>query len=214
MDFLPGLKGGEEGRRALKRELQSLQLHPQAREYYWEAGLLPPPKEPLQERVFSRVAFFVHNSWKFLAGLVILIAGYRGLLRLRREYTSNYLGRLILAVRVDEGEPHSVAKLSVIRKELDRRVKRRWWQGGELNKRRWRDLHDLIGVRVTDAKETLTRALLAEVRSVEEESVSDDEDQRRRYAVLDGRIWKHLENGELNTDQQSLLLKLIEAKSR
>jgi hypothetical protein len=140
-DFL-GIEGGED---TMAMELRSLALHPGARAYY-EGRFIPYPGGV----TWSEIVGFM---WRALAILVILAGGYQGILKLRRDRISNGLGREILAVPIDRGE-ESVRKLIEIRDgELLRRVRLRWWKGDELDRSRWRNLHDLINDRIKEAKE-------------------------------------------------------------
>ena len=59
------------------------------------------------------------------------------------------------------------------------------------------------------AKENLTRGLLSEIRALRGQKDLDATASRERYSALEERCWKHLENGELDEPQHSLLLKVI-----
>ena len=153
----------------------------------------------------------MRSTWYFLAILVLLMAAYRGLLILRREGTTGHLARQIFGVRVDAGEPYSAMKLSEIRTEIGDRVKRRWWRAGRLNKRRWQELEDLIDARMKEAMDNLMRTILGEIRSLEGDDAAE---RKERFASLEGRVWNHLESGELNAAQHGLLLKVIQEMPR
>ena len=97
-----------------------------------------------------------------------------------------------------------------IRSEIDERVKQRWWSSGEMDKSRWRMLNDLIEDRVREAKETLTRSLLSEIRAAKTDQTVGEQEHMRRLSALAVKSWDRLEQGELDDTHHSLLLKLIE----
>jgi TRAP transporter TAXI family solute receptor len=176
----------------------SIPLHPAAIGYYREAGHLPSPES------FD----WLTATWRVLAILVILVGAYQGLLKLRRDKVSNEISRRVFAVSVATTEPASVRKLVEIRSEIDRRVKNRWWRLDEVDKSRWRTLNNLIESRIREAKENLTRALLTEFRTIRGQNGQGDGRRGEEFCALEERIWKHLENGELDEPQHSLLLKV------
>ena len=70
-----------------------------------------------------------------------------------------HTGREILAVPIKRGE-ESVRMLIEIRDgELLRRVRMRWWRNDEIDRSRWRDLHDLINDRIKEAKESTSQGV-------------------------------------------------------
>ena len=180
--------------------LPSLPLHPAALGYYQEAGHLPAPPPPFD---WSAV------TWRSLASLAILIAGSQGFLKLRRDRIANEIGRRIFAISVSASELHSVQRLVTIRSEIDGRVQSRWWTPDELDRSRWQALVNLIESRKKEAQENLTRALLREMGAHRDQGDLDAAQRRELYAALEQRSWKHLENGELDEPQHSLLLKVI-----
>jgi TRAP transporter TAXI family solute receptor len=188
---------------SLAQELPSLPLHPGAKLYYQEARLLP--TEPGLD--ILTMVYYV------LAILVILFTAYRGLmmglLKLRRDGTFNDMARQTLAVRVDADILDSVRRLVSMRDEIEERVRRRWWQTGELDKRRWRYLYDLIRDRITEAKDNLTRELVSEIRAVAATTRLDETTRRERNRSIELRVWKHFENGELEASQREMLLLLL-----
>ena len=190
--------GVEGGAKTMAADLPSLPLHPAAAHYYREAGHLPSPP-PFD---------WLGATWRGLASLVILIGGYQGILKLRRDRVANEIGRRVFATSVGASEPHSVRRLVIIRSEIDERVKRRWWSWDELDRSRWETLMNLIENRKEEAQENLTRALLSEIRAVRGQG-DLDATQQRELCALEERSWKHLENGELDESQHSLLLKVI-----
>ena len=190
------VEGDEE---TMAMNIASLPLHPAAAHYYQEAGHLPkPPKIDWLEVTYYSLAI-----------LVILLGGYQGLIRLRRDRIHNEVGRRIFQISVASSEPYSVKKLMEIRSEIGDRVRKRWWQPDELDKSRWQISEGLIDNRIRNAKENLTRALLSEIRALRSQGDLDAPQRRQLYATLEERSWKHLENGELDEPQHSLLLKVI-----
>ena len=131
------------------------------------------------------------------------------LLKLRRDKISNETARRIFAISVSASELHSVHRLLIIRSEIDGYVRRRWWAPDELDRSRWQALVNLIESRKKEAQENLTRALLTEIRAHRAQGDLDAAQRRELYAALEERSWKHLENGELDEPQHSLLLKVI-----
>ena len=178
-------------------DLPSLPLHPDAERYYKEAGFLP-SKPPID---------WLAVTWRVLASLVILIGGYKGLIRWRRDAISNEIARRVLAIPVDEDVPDSVKRLQDARVEIRDRVRKRWWRPGELDKTRWRYLRDLIDLRIKEAKETLTRALAAEIRAVAPRPNAAATGQH--YLLIEQRLWDYFEKGELDVPQRDALCQLL-----
>jgi hypothetical protein len=197
-----GIDGGVE---IMKRDLASLPLHPDAERYYEQAKIVPPPR---------RVDWLT-ATWRSLAILVILVGGYRATLRLRRDRTSNEIGRRVLAISLEADEPDSVSKLLEIRTgEIRERVRWRWWRLGELDKSRWRYLHDLINDRIKGARENLTRAIAEEFRKVELETGLGDAARLDILRSLEERIWRCFEKGELDASHHGMLMGAIQESMR
>ena len=190
--------------KTMAADLPSLPLHRAAEAYYQEASHLPSPP-PFGELLES----WLGATWKGLAIIVILTAGYQGLLKLRRGRVHNEVARRIFEISVSASELHSVQRLVIIRSEIDGRVKSRWWTSDELDRSRWQVLVNLIESRKKEAQENLTRALLREMRAHRAQGDLDAAQRRELYAALEERSWQHLENGELDEPQHSLLLKVI-----
>jgi TRAP transporter TAXI family solute receptor len=191
-----GVEGGAE---AMARGDFSIPLHPAAVGYYRKAGYLP-----------SRIRFdWLAAAWRSLAIIVILVGGYQGVLKLRRDRVANEVGRRVFAISVSASEPDSVRKLVEIRSEIEERVRNRWWRREELDKSRWRSLSGLIESRINEAKENLTRSLLTEIRAVKGSDGLAATARDERFSVLEERIWKHMEHGELTESQHHLLLKVF-----
>jgi hypothetical protein len=185
----------------MARPLGSLVLHPQAEEYYMEAKpplLTPPPRVD-----------WLAVMWRILAIVVILVGGYKGVLTFRRQRTANRIGRRILAVPLEGKYEDSAEQLLDLRNEIQERVRRRWWRWGELDKPRWRYLHDLIGDQLRQARANLTRALVAEVRSLAPFPELDEAEPGQHLQAIERRIWKYYEEGELDSSQHEKLLGLL-----
>ena len=145
----------------------------------------------------------------------MLVAGYQGILKLRRDRTSNEIGRRVFSISLESDEPNSVHNLLEIRDgEIRERVQRRWWRRGELDKSRWRYLHDLINDRIRLAKENLTAALAEDLRELAHEAGSDDAERRQRLQSLEERVWAYFQKGELDASHQSLLMEVIQRNLR
>jgi len=199
------LKGGKE---ALARDLSSIPLHPGAKAYYEEAGYLP----SRSNEIYAACTFVLNNIWRILAILVIVLGGFKGGLGLRRAVTASWFTRRIFQVRITADDPDSVSELLAIQSEIRERVRRRWWNWGEIDKERWKVLHDLIGTRMKDATEYLTMGLLEKIRSAN--GISDDDERRRACAALNAQIWKGLEAGELEDSQYKFLMEVLHDRSR
>ncbi len=197
-----GIDGGVE---IMARDLASLPLHPDAVRYYKEVRMLPP----------DEIYDWLTATWRSLAILVILVAGYQGALRIRRERTSNEIGRRVIGISLEPDEPDSVRKLMEIRTgEIRERVRWRWWRLGELDKDRWRYLHDLINHRIKGARENLTRAIAEELRAVEQETSLDDAAQLDGLRSLEERVWRCFEKSELDASQHGMLMGAIQENMR
>ncbi len=196
-----GIDGGTE---IMARDLPSLPLHPDAERYYQQGGYLP----------FRRVDWLT-VTWRSLAILVMLVAGYQGILKLRRDRTSNEIGRRVISISLEPEEPDSVHKLLEIRTdEIRERVRWRWWHFGELDKSRWRYLHDLINHRIKGARENLTRAIAEELRAVEQETGLDDAVRLDGLRSFQERVWRCFEKGELDASQHGMLMGAIQDSMR
>ena len=194
----------EGGREAMAASLKSLPLHPGAQAYYEREGLIP---RDWWKPSWGEV---LNNSWRVLAIVVILIAGVQGILKLRRDRTSNEIGRRILAVPLGSTEPDSVGRLLRIRREeIRERAISRWWRLGELDKSRWRHLYDLINLRIVGAQANLARSLSKEFRKIAEETGPEDASRIERIRSFEERTCRYFEKGELDGAQHGLLLDVI-----
>jgi hypothetical protein len=186
---------------SMAQELQSLPLHPDAKRYYQKAEFLP--TEP--QRFFSLTSFY-----QVLAILVILFTAYKGLmiglLKWRRDTTFNDVSRRTLGIHVEADIERSIQALNTLRDEVQDRVRRRWWQPGELDKKRWRYMYDLIQDRIWEAKDNLARALVIEIRSVAADPTRDDREKRDHLRSVESRVWEYFESGILEASQREMLI--------
>ena len=192
------------GKASMSQDLSSLPLHPSARGYYQKAGFLP-SRPPID---------WLGIIWRSLTIFVILIGGYKGLLKLRRDRTSNWMGRRVFAISIKASAQDSVKKLLDIRDEIQGRVRRRWWRSGELDKPRWRYLFDLIDDRIQESQENLTLVLVSEIQSISRKDGFKKRGDHENLAKFEKRIWGLFEKGELNTSQCNMLLDIIEKQQR
>ncbi|UCC83863.1 MAG: TAXI family TRAP transporter solute-binding subunit [Gemmatimonadota bacterium] len=199
--------GVQGGKTAMARELPSLPLHPQAKEYYEEENLLP--RTASSDWLQTSVAV----TWRVLAILVILISGYRGLLKLRRDRTFNEMSRKIIAIPVEATFQDSVETLLEMRVEIQDRVRKKWWNPGELDKGRWRYLYDLVNDRIGEAKDSLMRLLAAEIRALADDPDLDDAARRELLRSVAERTSTYFEEGELDAPQCAILSALIDESS-
>ncbi len=154
------------------------------------------------------MAVWLQAGAALLMIFAILIAACEGVLKVRRDRSSNEIGRRIFQIRVSAEE--SVARLMAIQKEIDERIRKRWWKTAEIDKTRWGRLNELIQNRVKEAKDMRTRALLSEIRAAKHEQGVDEETRQEHLSKLAERAWSCLEHGELGETDHSLLLKVID----
>jgi TRAP transporter TAXI family solute receptor len=193
--------GVDEGPAMMARSLPSLPLHPEAEVYYRSAGYLPSPPS----------IDWLTVTWRSLAIIVMLAAGYQGMLRIRRDRTTNDLARMILRLPVGHTTTDSVQRLVEVRdSELGDRVQRQWWQSGELDKGRWRYLHDLTNERIKEAKENLTAGLAEELRKLASDRRLDTPEGQETLRKIEARVWAYFQKGELDASHQALLLEVLE----
>jgi TRAP transporter TAXI family solute receptor len=201
---LLGVEGGAE---AMQTNLPGLPLHPGADEYI---NPLPDP--------WTAPERLLEANWKFLASLVILVGAWQGLLRLRRDRTSNEFGNKILAVDLGARATGSVNQLLKLRDghdgddpSLADRVAMDWWDPRELDYDRWRDLHDLINDRIKQAQDNLMRHIAEQLRSAAQEEALDPAAHRDHLQTLKRGILDCLQRGELDASHYRLLVEMIEA---
>ena len=142
--------------------------------------------------------------------MVMLVAGYKGTIMLKRDRTANEIGRRIFAISAEATERGSVTKLWEIRQEIQDRVRRRWWLPGELDKPRWQFLLNIIDARIEEAKGKLMLVLVAEIRATAQVNVKDRVALQVLFNTLTLRVWDFFERGELDASQHELLLKMIQ----
>jgi TRAP transporter TAXI family solute receptor len=203
-----GVKGGGE---AMAQELRSLPLHPGAKAAYQEKNLIPRPIPDLDRAMgVWDEAFAV--TWRALAILVILVAGYQGFIRFLRDHKSDELSERILAISLEASDPKSVEKLSGIRDGdlLECVVDTEWWRGGKLDVSRWRYLHDLINDRMKQAKENLTAALADDLRELGKQKDLNRSERRERLRGLEEKAWRYFQKGEMDASHRQLLLEVVE----
>jgi TRAP-type uncharacterized transport system substrate-binding protein len=211
----PSITTGEDSRKRLLdfmgQDLPSLPLHPGARAYYERAGLLP-----RERKVVDFLYDWLTATWRGLAVLLILVTGYVGFIRLKRDRTSNRIGRGIIDITLPKEPPlpplspvSKLAKLKKKRSDIRKRVRKRWWQLGELDRSRSCDLHDLIADLRQEAKGELARELLDELRRVREDASLNDEQRLDRRSDFLRRVRKYFEDDVLEASQYELLTKLI-----
>ena len=190
----------EGGTDTMTHDLPSLPLHAGATAYYKDAGFLPgdPPLMTLDD------------TWRILAILVILVGAYKGYVELRRIRAAKLCARQILSVSLVADDPESVGQLITIRRDIQQAVRKRWWEPTELDKRRWSDLRDLIDDQITIAKDNLTRALVEEIYTLCEDRQTGKVSQWQHFRPVIGRITQSFRLGELDADQRSMLMSLID----
>ena len=186
------------GAKAMAGQLPSIPLHPSAERYFKEAGYLP-AKPGIDWLTVTATLLVILGS---------LTGGYRGLIKLRRDRTSNQIGREILGIPLEAEVRDSAERLLAIRDDIQERVRRRWWRAGELDRPRWDYLHGLISDLISEAKENLTRKLATDIRAAVR--LDDQSQQQQRLDSIEHRIWDYFENGELQATQKEMLGQLLE----
>lgn len=79
---------------------------------------------------------------------------------------------------------------------------------------RLRKVGGLITERSDEAKESLKRHLVSEVRSLQQRDDVGPTDMDRQRRDLEDRVWELLENGELDRTQHGFMLDLIREGDR
>jgi TRAP transporter TAXI family solute receptor len=207
-----GIKGGGE---AMVKELRSLLLHPGAKAAYQKKNLIPRPIPDLDRAMGVWDEVFA-VTWRALAILVILVAGYQGFIRFLRDRKSDALSERILAISLEASDPNSVEKLSRIRDEdlLECVVNREWLLGGKLDISRWRYLHELVNDRMKQAKENLTAALADDLRKLAKQKNLTSSERRERLRSLEESAWRYFQKGEMDASHRRLLLEVVEQRLR
>ena len=82
-------------------------------------------------------------------------------------------------------------------------MRQTWWRWGELDKGRWRYLHDLIEDRIRESQENVARAIVANIRDLVRHP------DKERAAAIEDRIWHDLEHGEIRDSHRKMLLESL-----
>jgi TRAP transporter TAXI family solute receptor len=202
---------GEDPRKRLLdfmgQDLPSLPLHPGARAYYERAGLLPSPRTAV-----DFLYDWLTATWRTLAVLLILVTGYIGFISLKRDRTSNRIGREIFKIVLygeDSGPVSQLKRLAKKRDVINRLVPERYFRE-DLDRSRWRELNNLIEFWRRVAKGNLTRDLADELRYDSLETNLNDAQRLDVRKDLLQRVRKHFEADQLEASQYELLTKLIQ----
>jgi TRAP transporter TAXI family solute receptor len=190
--------------RFMAQDLPSLPLHEDARAYYEKVDLRP-RRPTLVDFLYD----WLTATWRMLTVLLILVTGYAGFIRLKRDRKSNQIGRRIFKIVMEsQGPEWKLRKLLEQRDDIKKRVPMRYWQLEELDKPRWHELNELIEYwrRVIEGK--LTRDLADEIDDGNA-NLNDAQRLDRRKQLL-YRVRKHFEADELEAEQYELLTKLID----
>jgi TRAP transporter TAXI family solute receptor len=185
----------------MARNLPSLPIHPGARDYYEEAGLLP-----------SWSVDWLTVTWRSLAILVMLAGACRGYLTMRRDATRSGFTRQLLEVPTDADYSSSTADLRAVSREVRERAHWKRWKRGHLDQSRVSELEGLIAQRIEEARRNRRQRVLAELRVLWALPALDEKTLLERYASLEEEIWIDLENGELDSSRHKLLLDVIREK--
>ena len=104
---------------------EGIALHNGAKKYYKEVGILfDPPTEfdKFVEKFDSGLLPLAH----ILGILAVTVGAYQGIITLRRNSTTNEIGRRVLAITIESNSVDSVRNLIQIRAEIQEHVQRRW----------------------------------------------------------------------------------------
>jgi len=196
-----GVPGGGD---AMAEHIPSIPLHDEAEAYYLTAGYLPATPS------FADVIFeWLSVTWRFFAVIAIVVAACKGGLEVKREFTAHDFYRRALSVDAASEEANKAGDLIEMRGQISERVVRRSWAPGEIDRGRWRELHDLINELLADQKETWSRKLLSEVRAVLDDPGLDDADRASRLVSLEARVVSSVETGALDAAQFALFQSLF-----
>ncbi len=183
----------------LGEDLPSIPLHKDAVKYYQQAGYLPSkPKLDYLER-----------AWRALACLVMIIAGYKGIVHMRREKVARILRKRIFNISIRSSETQSVGLLWDMRRDIRAISEKKWWN---LDETRRRELNQLIDDRINEAKSILTKAIMMEILNVDNESRKDKSEVVKRYTSIEEKIWQYYADGELDDSQQDFLMGMVKEK--
>jgi hypothetical protein len=191
-----GIAATEKG---MARDLSSLPLHRDARQYYEKAGLLPAPIPP----------DWLGATWRSLTILAILAAAYQGLLTTRREATRRWFGRRISKIRIESDYASSATDLLMVLEEVRNCGRMPPWKKQQLDQSRVLALETRIDQQVEQARQNANQSLLAKLRLLRATSEMDEKSLLEGYASQEDAVWLHLENGEIDPSQARLLLDII-----
>ncbi|MBW1687609.1 MAG: TAXI family TRAP transporter solute-binding subunit, partial [Deltaproteobacteria bacterium] len=161
----------------MARNLPSLPIHPGARDYYEEAGLLP-----------SWSVDWLTAAWRSLAILVMLAGACRGYLTMRRDATRSGFTRQLLEIPTDPDYPSSTADLLAVSREVRERAHWKRWKRGHLDQSRVSELDALIAKRIEEARRNRRQRVLAELRALWPPPALDEKTLLERYASLEEEI--------------------------
>ena len=194
--------GIEGDARDMAKDISSLPLHPDAETYYQEASYLP------SELPFDWSAV-INATWKILAVMALLVGGYKGIIKVRRDSAANKFGIQILAISPTAEKPSSVYELLNIRDEIRKCVDKPWLDKEKLDRPRWLNLCNMIDKEISSATDNLTRSLIEDIHKVEKQRDMDGTDRRKEYESIHDRIGGYFSKGEINALHGDMLLKLL-----
>jgi hypothetical protein len=82
----------------------------------------------------------------------------------------------------------------------------------ELDESQWRVLDNLIERMIKEARGTMLRALLSEIRSIDQTPAQNKVIKHELYDMIERKILLRLENGEINESQHDFLYNIIQRK--
>ncbi|MCH7869615.1 MAG: TAXI family TRAP transporter solute-binding subunit [Myxococcales bacterium] len=191
--------GISETTQTMAQELLSLPLHPDAMRALQDQDILPRPQH----------YDWLKDTWRGLAILVMVGGGFQGFITMRREATQQEIRRRIIALNVGADSKTSVSDLQEIRSGFEERGRRGRWQRGFLDSGRVAELNALVEKRAIEARSNSIRNMLSRLRALWTPTGLDAKTLVEHYDSLERESWVHLENGELDSSQHSLLLNAI-----
>ncbi|MHC4991740.1 MAG: TAXI family TRAP transporter solute-binding subunit, partial [Planctomycetota bacterium] len=181
----------------------SLPTHPAAKKVYEDLELIVKPQPLLT----------IQEIYVLLAILVILVAAFEGGLKYKRDRIANRIGREILGISLEPTATDSVGRLAEIQDELHTLVRRRWWRLREIDRRRWRYLHDLVDERAAMAKGNLMRSFVKGARTLARQQDLDVTTRMQCLHTIEKRMWDAFTRGDLDARQMTMLRDVVREAS-
>ncbi len=190
--------GIKDGFKAMDSVVQPIPLHPEAKKYFEEKGLLP------------------SKSWEGFLKILSILVGILATTFTLSIWISHFrngrkFGKEILMVNIAHQNNDSVRQLLGIRKKIEDIFRKPGWKLFGLDIGRWRYLYDLINDRIKDAKENLTRHFILKIHGIGKEKKGPKK-IAEECDIIEQKIWRFFKRGELDEAQKKMLLEFIKLK--